>query len=465
MPDYESFGETLKTFFVSATRIFLYPPLLVLRVLARLLLLAATVLPVAVPFLAGNTLLDFWEELGLATKIASFVEKDETLFTGLTYFVAVGLFANYLKTVVSMFWEAVKGVLRPIRDVFLGEWIPSAVVRQSLAGTWRDNIVEIPRNLTLAAGRTALLTAAVAAGAVVVAVTMPLVLRDTKVDRYVWVATAEPKGDLAGQPPGGQNETDARKADTGQEEDRQPVAEPPDTRTPPPTRTQPVLEAHLRNGTVFSLTHLQDAQLHGGKEGICLNELQQAWLGEFRDAIAECVKIEGRDRGGAGVRQFDVKAFASVAPVKSTGLTSEELNCEIANRRADAVGAFLAKGDESKWHCESEPVPFGAHDNPCAAGAGAEPFEDYTGTHNGAKFKVRVHWWRSPGEMEGRKPADDGALPGDRRYGTEMFNRSVHITVPRDFCRPSKPEQSEVESAADATAGAEVPAESSNEQE
>ena len=458
-----SIGETLKEFFILAVRIALYLPLLALRILARLLLFAATVLPVAMPFIAVGILLFWWQEHDFGTQLANRLQENHALVTGLAYFVAVGLFANFLKTIANTFWAAVKGVLQPIHDVLAGKknpdgerpkpwwrvWVPFAEVRESLVGTWRDNIAKIPHNLTLSAKRNALLTAVAVLGAFIVAVTIPFVLRDTKVDRYVWVATM-PEGDAT--------EEGSTKLPPGV------PAKPPQETKKAGAGTREVLEAHMRNGTIFSVTHLQDAQLDDG-EGICLDESQQAWLGEFRDAIAECVKIEGRDRAGGRVRRFDIKAFASVAPVKSTHLTSEVLNCRIANRRADAVGAFLAKEDESKWQCKDEAVVFRKADNPCAAGAGAEPFEDYTGTHNGAKFEVRVHWWRSPGEMEGRKPADDGALPGDRRYGTEMFNRSVHITVPRDFCRPSKPEQSEVESAADATAGAEVPTESSNEQE
>lgn len=477
-PDHQSIGETLRTFVVSAVRIVLYLPLLGFRVLARLLLLAATVLPVALPFIVGVALLELWQEHDLGTKIADSLQENHALVTGLAYFVGVGLFANYLKDMVSTFWAAVRGVLEPISDVFLGErnadgerpnpwwraWVPSAEVRESLAGTWHDNIAQTRRNLTFSVGRNALLTAVAALGAVVVAVTMPFVLRETKVDRYVWVATPEPRENATAQATDGTQETDPPEADAPETDEQEPgpqkgagsppAATPSEPVTPPPTETQQVLKAHLRNGTVFSLAHLRDAQPESG-EGICLTESQQAWLGDFRDAIAACVKAEGGNEPDAGVPRFYVKAFASVAPVKSTGLTSEELNCEIANRRADAVGAFLANPAEhqSKWDCDEAPAVFGARDNPCAAGARADPFEDYTGRHNGAAFKVHVHMWRSPTDMEDGKPADDGVLPDDRRYAAEMLNRSVHITVPRGFCRPGRREQSGGSSAADPTTG------------
>ena len=448
------------------------------------------------------------------------------MVTALAYFVAVGLFASFLKTIVSMFLAAVQGLLQPIRDVFRPKrWIPSAGVRESLAETWRDNIAKVPANLMLAAGQAARLTAAAVVGAVAVAATVPFVLRDTKVDRYVWVATAQPVattqpvGGATPQEPGGEQEADTQEveAEEGEPPAKPQEAAPPETGTqqqgtsPPPgtppqpdappemgtppgtspqpdkppktgtppsgtpqlpgtppqpdtpsqTNTQLVLEAHMRNGTVFSVTHLNDAQPKTG-EGICLNASQQAWLREFRNAIAACVNAEAGS--GAGIRRFDVTAFASVAPVDSSGFTSAELNCEIANRRADAVGAFLVDetGHKSKWDCDSVATDFGAAKEFCVASASEDPFQDYAGTHNGAAFEVRVHRWSSPREMEDRKPVDDGALPDDRRYDAEMFNRSVHISVPRGFCRPSESKQTVRQPAASTTADAQMPEETSN---
>lgn len=56
---------------------------------------------------------------------------------------------------------------------------------------------------------------------------------------------------------------------------------------------------------------------------------------------------------------------------------------------------------------------------------------------------LHVRQWQSPADMEGKKPADNGALPDDRRFGAEFFNRSVHITARRDFCRPRESEKPE----------------------
>lgn len=454
-----SIGDTLATFSLSAVRIVLYPLHFVLRILGRLALLVATVMPVAFPFLAGAALVVVWQEEDMGTKIASWAEEDHALVTGLAYFVTVGLFSSFLKTIINIFWIAVRGLIEPIRDVFRGGWIPSADVRESLSVTWRDNIGKIPRNLALTARRAAQVTAAVVVGTFVVGVTIPFVLRDPEVvDRYVWVVNADAEAGTKPLTPGAGPPAEAEPPEI----DPPPVeAEPPGANTPHKPST--TLKAHLQNGTVFSLTHLKDAQPQTG-DGICLNELQQAWLREFRNAIADCVEAESANGSALEVPRFEVRAFASVAPVKSSGVSSADLNCDVANRRADAVGAFLADETlyKSKWDCDGVKVDFNAATSHCARSASDDPFEDYRGVHRGAKFKVHVRKWRNPSEMEGRKPADDGALPDVRRYGAEMFNRSVHITVPRGFCRPSQSERPEGQSSTGDTTDAKVPAEGTN---
>ena len=204
------------------------------------------------------------------------------------------------------------------------------------------------------------------------------------------------------------------------------------------TEVEKEIKVYMRAGAVFSLAHLKNAHPKSG-EGICLDESQQKWLGAFRAAIAECVALEKESglSGGAGPT-FEVEAFASAAPVRSDGDIGEDasatLNCEIANRRADAVGAFLAHGDDKKyvnrWRCPDVGENFQAAQNLCG-GVEGEPLV----YGEGGAFKVRVTQWLDSGQMQGSKPADDGALPDERRFRVEMFNRSVHIRVPEDFCR------------------------------
>lgn len=150
----------------------------------------------------------------------------------------------------------------------------------------------------------------------------------------------------------------------------------------------------------------------------------------FREAIVECVQLE-RSRSEivegstpGDLPEFKVVGFASVAPMQSGDHDAAELNCDIANRRADAVGSFLA-GD-SKWDCNTIRSDFKSARRLCAG----EPK-----VYDGGTYRVRVHKWSDPERMLGKRPADDGALPNERRYRVELLNRAVHITVPEGFCQ------------------------------
>ena len=61
----------------------------------------------------------------------------------------------------------------------------------------------------------------------------------------------------------------------------------------------------------------------------------------------------------------------------------------------------------------------------------------------GITYRVRVRKWSDPERMQGMKPADDGAVPDERRYRVELLNRAVHITVPENFCQMLTQRQSE----------------------
>lgn len=424
-----SIGQTLAAFLLSAVRIVLYLPLLALRVLARLTLFVATVLPVAFPILAGYAMYLWWLG-GLQDEIADLLAGKHVLVTALAYFVAIGLFASFLKSIIDMFWVAVRDIISQVgKDILRKGWIPSAEIFDSLAVSWRDNVAKIPENVALTTRRSAQVTVAVIGGTILAAAAIPFL---SPVNRYVALVTT----------------ADAQEEDTRRE-----------------------LETHMRNGTVFSLVHLKDAQIETA-EGICLDESQQVWLREFRNAIVACVtpkSSSGLSERTGRIPRIEVKAFASAAPVKSIAVAdapdSAELNCEIANWRADAVGAFLAnKGaHKQKWSCPSVAKGFNATTNFCASSSdGAPAFNDYLGFDGDRKdedrkdalFEVRVRRWQNPSDMHNEKPADDGALSGQRRFGVEMFNRAVHITVPNGFC--SESEQAESQSAAREAADAET---------
>ena len=171
-------------------------------------------------------------------------------------------------------------------------------------------------------------------------------------------------------------------------------------------------------------------------DGVCLEEGHKAWLRVFREAIVECVKIERLRSSGAAkyVPTFDVKGFASVAPMQWSNGDGILPNCEVANRRADAVAGFLADEEryKAKWACEEVGDDFKLARKLCT---GEEKV--YERSLDGIDYRVRVLGWPDPREMEAKKPADDGALPNDRRYRVELLNRAVHIAVPENFCRVS----------------------------
>ena len=136
---------------------------------------------------------------------------------------------------------------------------------------------------------------------------------------------------------------------------------------------------------------------------------------------------------------FEVTAFASVAPVRALGTvdeaSSDKLNCEIANRRAHAVGAFLAHDNSEEyahlWRCPDIGEDYSSAKQLCA---GSED-KSYAGIVGRRPINVRVVQWVDHKDMDDSKPADDGRFPDERRFPVEILNRAVHIRVPENFCR------------------------------
>ena len=397
--------ERVKTPFIWAARVALYPLLLLLRVAARSALLVATALPIMVPALALIALFQRFPGADFVHPLADFVlplVEQYQILQALAFLIGGGLFAGILMAMARYAWDKFMSLVKLAREVLLGSWYPGWEILKGLEITWHDNIAQIPGHLKQAFTSAGRLTITLVVGVSLAVAVYPVIELEPKtVDRYVAVVGV---GDTS------------REVEVVKEE----------------------VKVYMRAGTVFSLAHLNNAQPKSG-DGICLDESQRKWLGAFRAAITECVELENESGlSGESSPTLEVEAFASIEPVRLDGRIDKDasatLNCEIANRRADAVGAFLAYGDDegyaNKWRCPDVGGDFQAASNLCGSVEG-EPLV----YGEGGAFTVHVTQWLDSGQMQGSKPANDGALPDERRFRVEMFNRSVHIRVPEDFCR------------------------------
>ena len=172
---------------------------------------------------------------------------------------------------------------------------------------------------------------------------------------------------------------------------------------------------------VFSLTYLKNANATG--EGICLNKSQQDWLTEFRSAIVKCV--EQAEDQEAPVLQ--VTGFSSSAPATPY---DKVMNCEFANRRARAVAAFLAGKGKEEWNCD-DMKSANANGN---ARSFCAPKDDWM-EDAADGFQLKVRQWKLHADMVSGRPAYNGSSADGLTSAAELLNRSVHIEVPKDFCR------------------------------
>lgn len=192
----------------------------------------------------------------------------------------------------------------------------------------------------------------------------------------------------------------------------------------------------LRPGTMFAVAHAEQGSLATG-EGICLG-ISEPWLVGFKAALTECATSTTTCRP-----KLLVRAFASGAPIRDDDNepvapeAQEDLNCEIANRRAEEVVHFLLHSSNNEGNRRYE----------CQAKVNRlEPYRDGTlckrhsaafefGQDDGLAFDLRYEPWQSHGAMAAEKPADDGAPPrAPRKPGVEFFNRSVQLTLTNYAC-------------------------------
>lgn len=154
--------------------------------------------------------------------------------------------------------------------------------------------------------------------------------------------------------------------------------------------------------------------------GICPDPRTSEWLQEFKKAIGEYSRNEPRLQV-----EVEVRGFSSVAPVAGADCRnrSDQCNCDIANKRAEAVVGFLTSDDylceavlnEQRWKSPG--------DDPCL-----RPKREFKlSTQDG--FDVIYRPWQSYEEMTRHKPINDGLSDGQRRPAVEFLSRAVQIIV------------------------------------
>ena len=197
--------------------------------------------------------------------------------------------------------------------------------------------------------------------------------------------------------------------------------------------------------TTFSLVYPPQGNLETG-EGICPSEWQMRWLDLFKRAAKRC--------SGEGSLRVSVKGLASIAPVLRMGELSihdsNSSNCKIANRRAVAIAHYLTSATSGSEHtngveqCMKKLEQYSGFANTCQVHPsastlgtdGAHFTESTIRGDEGNEIEVVAKLWLTHGGMEDNKLVDDGTLlPIERRVRhMEIFNRSVQIELGHAMC-------------------------------
>lgn len=398
-----------------------YPFHALFRVGSRLLVLAATVAPILLPALLASVV---WiiRDVSVWLVINRFLANaagNATLLQFATFFASLGIAGTLLKN----FGSAALGEIKTLWNLMLerakGNWFPSLDVVDSIETTWREYTVSIPRTLCDSLSSFTKLMFILIAVVLVVGATWLGQKRATS------ESTASPKS-----------------------KDVHHVVV-----TPAHGMKSDTLRVYLRQNSVFSLMHMDNAKLSTPNSGlgICLDSWQIEWLDGFKAAMNKCMeKTDWEDLNcGNGEKPcpvLKVTGFASVAPEQGgTSNSSDQdsgktFNCKVANLRARAVGAYLADdGDKSHWECPVKDAHFNGADNSSVEHCtGADQHLSMTrkevGSSESHSIGIVVEQWASECQMRRGKPANDGAVPDPRRYRVEVLNRAVHIQVLQDFC-------------------------------
>ena len=386
-----------------------YPVHALFRIVARLSLLFATLASIVSAILLALAVLT------PVYRILIDVLGDTELLRFGAFLASLGFTGTLVTVIGDAAWARAKELGNSTLAAIKGEWLPGFKVADSIGVTWSRYFVTIPSAMRKSFRSSWKLMIILLAIAVVLLV--------------AWIGHKEP---------------------SISEDTHHVIVTPAHEVKPEQVRV------YLREGSVFSMLHMEDAKFSSPNSGlgVCLDDAQRRWLDEFRQAMMDCMKEEpdfkrlnckdGEEP--CPVPVLRVTGFASIAPEQGEGRNlcgqdkDKTFNCKVANLRARAVGEFLAYGeDATRWNCPRGNDPFD--------GASVCPAEHCTGesqhhrlaitAENPPKSRsigIEVEQWASECQMRGGKPANDGAVPDARRYRVEVLNRAVHIRVLRDFC-------------------------------
>ena len=161
------------------------------------------------------------------------------------------------------------------------------------------------------------------------------------------------------------------------------------------------MNSGICRSTIFPLTFKNVNLENQDNNGICLEEHHMEWINDFRQAITESFPEEALT--------LKVVGFASRAPMRSNGIDSDILNCEVANIRANVVGAFLASPERNgKRDCNLTVENFRNKRREADFCKNDQPLV-YAGKDS--SWNVHVHQWTDSERMNESKPVEDADFP------------------------------------------------------
>lgn len=451
--DSEKADKTWKQIIGLMIQVPFYPVHFAIRLIARFLLLAMrSVALILLLFLFVISILSFKifdSALSKAFDLVlskTLVENTELLVSApiitiiipiIIVLIAIVLIPHQLQRHAKDIWESLLNIRERISEALQGRWLPGLDIKESLSVTrqfygakiW-PSVVEIGTEFRKLVFATLILCIAFGIYVGAVYTTSPKEWKIFLFPRTPVYIQDHPHPDI--------------------EEKLVNHPHPGITKEIPDRSHKPSTSYRFEKGTQFSLFYKEgNLETEGGnlkaEDGICPEGSNLEWLRLFKTAITDSLKDKD------GYLKLKVRGFASVAPVlvNSDPTKSNSLNCEIANRRAEALIYFLMLPDSisydpegckkalensSMWGreenelCTRKAMPNTSTWREMGFDVTYEMRPDTTIVWKRTNFDVSYKPWQSYEDMEEDKPAK-GSSPQSRQRDIEFRNRSVQITI------------------------------------